>query len=74
MVNHGGFVEESVSPIIVKAVERLGFAEGHNLFGCYILDDHSGYFFTGHLDGGNYMTEEVRKERFLSSSSGYSLV
>jgi hypothetical protein len=74
MVNHGGFVEESVSPIIVKGVERLGFAEGHNLFGCYILDDHSGLFFTGHLDGGNYMTEEARKERFLSSISGYSLV
>ena len=41
MVNHGGFVEESVSPILVKNVERLGFAQGHNRFGCYILDDHS---------------------------------
>jgi len=64
MVNHGGFVEESVSPIIVKSVERLGFARGHNRFGCYILDDHSGFFFTGHLDGGNYMTQMQRKERF----------
>ena len=64
MVNHGGFVEESVSPIMVKNVERLGFAQGHNRFGCYILDDHSGLFFTGHLDGGNYMTDDQRKERF----------
>ena len=64
MVNHGGFVEESVSPILVKNVERLGFAQGHNRFGCYILDDHSGLFFTGHLDGGNYMTDDQRKERF----------
>ena len=24
-------------------------------FASYILDDHSGMFFTGHLDGGSYI-------------------
>ena len=58
MVARGGFVEDKTSPAIVRNVERLGLREGHSRFGCYLLDDHSGYFFTGHLDGGSYMTRE----------------
>jgi hypothetical protein len=61
MVARGGFVEEGVSPIIKKTVDRLGLMEGHARFGCYLLDDHSGMFFTGHFDGGSYMTDEDRK-------------
>ena len=56
MVAPGGFVEDKVSPVIKKAVERFGLIEGHSRFGCYLLDDHSGMFFTGHLDGGAYIT------------------
>lgn len=62
MVARGGFVEDKLSPNIAKSVERLGLAEGHARFGCYLLDDHSGTFFTGHLDGGNYLTEEEREQ------------
>ena len=55
MVARGGFVEDKVSPVILKTVEKLGLIPGHDKFGSYILDDHSGYFFTGHLDGGSYI-------------------
>ncbi len=65
MVARGGFVEDKLSPNIIKSVERLGLAEGHSRFGCYLLDDHSGTFFTGHLDGGNYVTKE-EKEQFVN--------
>jgi len=68
MVARGGFVEDKLSPNIAKSVERLGLAEGHARFGCYLLDDHSGAFFTGHLDGGNYLSEKDRKQ-FANSSS-----
>mmetsp|Transcript_19526 Transcript_19526/g.29383 ORF Transcript_19526/g.29383 Transcript_19526/m.29383 type:complete len:541 (-) Transcript_19526:57-1679(-) len=66
MVSRGGFVEEQLSPIIVKHVkeglkEGKGFVEGFSRFGCYLLDDHSGFYFTGHLDGGAYITDEQRK-------------
>ena len=43
-------------------MERLGLREGHSRFGCFLLDDHSGMFFTGHLDGGTYMTQTQKKE------------
>lgn len=62
MVARGGFVEDKLSPVIVKSVERLGLVKGHERFGCYLLDDHSGKFFTGHLDGGSYWTKETRLE------------
>ena len=62
MVSRGGFVEDKLSPNIIKSVERLGLAEGHARFGCYLLDDHSGTFFTGHLDGGNYVAKEEREQ------------
>jgi hypothetical protein len=62
MVVRGGFVEDKLSPVIKRTVERLGLAEGHSRFGCYLLDDHSGMFFTGHLDGGSYMTESQRAD------------
>ena len=55
MVVRGGFVEDKLSPVILKTVEKLGLITGHDKFGSYILDDHSGYFFTGHLDGGSYI-------------------
>lgn len=61
MVARGGFVEDKLSPIIKKSVERLGLAEGHARFGCYLLDDHSGMFFTGHLDGGGYLNSAQRE-------------
>jgi hypothetical protein len=60
MVARGGFVEDKLSPVLKRTVERLGLKEGHSRFGCYLLDDHSGMFFTGHLDGGSYMTSEER--------------
>ena len=50
MVARGGFVEDKLSPVMKRTTERLGLTEGHARFGCYILDDHSGLFFTGHLD------------------------
>ena len=56
MVVKGGFVEDKLSPVIKKSVERLGLKEGFKRFGCFLLDDHSGMFFTGHLDGGSYLT------------------
>ena len=61
MVVRGGFVEDKVSPNIKRTVERLGLKEGHSRFGCFLLDDHSGMFFTGHLDGGSYMTPQQKQ-------------
>lgn len=66
MVAKGGFVEDKLTQVMVRQVEKLGLVEGHSLFGCYLLDDHSGFFFTGHLDGGRYMSEKAR-ETFLKS-------
>ena len=60
MVARGGFVEDKLSPVITKSVERLGLKEGHAKFGCFLLDDHSGLFFTGHLDGGAFITTSER--------------
>jgi hypothetical protein len=54
MVARGGFVEDKLTPCIIRSCERLGLRAGHNKFGCYLLDDHSGVVFTGHLDGGTY--------------------
>lgn len=54
MVARGGFVEDKLSPCIIRSCERLGLKDGHSKFGCYLLDDHSGAVFTGHLDGGTY--------------------
>lgn len=47
-------------PVLKKTLDRLGLREGHRRFGCFLLDDHSGYFFTGHLDGGSYIPEDLR--------------
>ncbi|KAL3798391.1 hypothetical protein HJC23_005044 [Cyclotella cryptica] len=63
MVARGGFVEDKLSPVITRNVERLGLTEGHRKFGCYLLDDHSGVYFTGHLDGGSYKTAHLYFER-----------
>jgi hypothetical protein len=60
MVVRGGFVEDKLSPVIKQAVERMGLVQGHARFGCFLLDDHSGMFFTGHLDGGSYLTKDKR--------------
>jgi hypothetical protein len=68
MVARGGFVEDKLSPVITRSVERLGLREGHLKFGCYLLDDHSGFFFTGHLDGGSFMTKE-EKRRLIARRS-----
>ena len=68
MVKRGGFVEDKVSPVIRKTVERFGLVEGHSRFGCYLLDDASGYFFTGHYDGGAYVIEEDRADMIQDSS------
>ncbi len=54
MVARGGFVEDKLSPCLIRSCERLGLRAGHAKFGCYLLDDHSGVVFTGHLDGGTY--------------------
>lgn len=69
MVAKGGFVEETISPAIKRTVDRLGLKEGHSRFGCYLLDDHSGMFFTGHLDGGCYMTLSERRQQSFSRAS-----
>lgn len=60
MVARGGFVEDRLSPLITRSVERLGLKKGHEKFKSYLLDDHSGYFFTGHLDGGSYISQEEK--------------
>ena len=62
MVARGGFVEDKLSPNITRNVERQGLETGHGRFGCYLLDDHCGLFFTGHLDGGNYLTDEQKEQ------------
>jgi hypothetical protein len=68
MVKRGGFIEDKVSPVLKKTVERFGLANGHARFGCYLLDDHSGFFFTGHYDGGSYISEKDRQEMFQNAS------
>ncbi|CAJ1953586.1 unnamed protein product [Cylindrotheca closterium] len=73
MVVRGGFVEDKLSPVIKKAVERMGLVQGHARFGCYLLDDHSGMFFTGHLDGGSYITKDKRMVFQQRSSTGSSM-
>ncbi|CAB9502722.1 expressed unknown protein [Seminavis robusta] len=70
MVKKGGFVEDKLSPVLTRTLEKLGLREGHSRFGCYLLDDHSGYFFTGHTDGGNYKTKAEKmalKEQSLQA-------
>ena len=68
MVARGGFVEDKLSPVIKRTTERLGLTEGHARFGCFLLDDHSGYYFTGHLDGGNYVTEKEKPAMSTNNS------
>lgn len=60
MVARGGFVEDKLSPVILRVVEKWGLAKGHARFGCYLLDDHSGCFFTGHMDGGSFLVQSER--------------
>lgn len=62
MVARGGFVEDKLSPVIIRNVERLGLVKGHARFGSYLLDDHSGHFFTGHLDGGSFLTRAEKAQ------------
>uniref|UniRef100_A0A7S2LZV4 Uncharacterized protein n=1 Tax=Skeletonema marinoi TaxID=267567 RepID=A0A7S2LZV4_9STRA len=69
MVARGGFVEDKLSPIIKRSCERLGLKDGHAKFGCYLLDDHSGDVFTGHLDGGSYNTAGLHVKRNASERS-----
>lgn len=69
MVARGGFVEDKLSPAMIRNVERFGLREGHGRFGCYLLDDHSGMFFTGHLDGGGYLTAD-EKDKIQKSIGG----
>lgn len=59
MVARGGFVEDKLSPCITRNCERLGLTDGHAKFGCYLLDDHSGAVFTGHIDGGSFVTANI---------------
>jgi hypothetical protein len=47
---------------MTKSVERLGLKEGHTKFKCDLLDDHSGYFFIGHLDGGSVMSHSEKSK------------
>ena len=47
--------------MLKRTVERLGLEEGHARFGCFLLDDHSGLPFTGHFDGGTYMTAAAKE-------------
>ena len=68
MVARGGFVEDKLSPVITRSVERLGLKDGHAKFGCYLLDDHSGLFFTGHLDGGAFITSSERGQMLSNMS------
>ena len=56
----GGFVEDKLSPVIQRNVEKLGLRDSHEKFGSYLLDGHSGFFYTGHFDGGSYI---MRRER-----------
>jgi hypothetical protein len=69
MVVKGGFVEDKLSPVIKKTVERLGLTDGHSRFGCYLLDDHSGMFFTGHLDGGSFLDCATREQLLMKKRS-----
>ncbi|KAG7351801.1 hypothetical protein IV203_007849 [Nitzschia inconspicua] len=73
MVVRGGFVEDKLSPIIKKTVERLGLRDGHSRFGCYLLDDHSGMFFTGHLDGGSFLDAATREKMLLQRRTSSAL-
>ena len=59
MVARGGFVEDKLSPALIRNLEKLGLKDGHAKFGCYLLDDHSGFFYTGHLDGGSFIAGKV---------------
>lgn len=68
MVARGGFVEDKLSPVMIRSCERLGLKDGHAKFGCYILDDHSGDVFTGHLDGGSYNTAGLHVKKNASES------
>jgi hypothetical protein len=61
-VAKGGFVEDKISPAMVATIENEGFEKGFNRFGCYLIDDHSGVPFTGHLDGGTFQTRATRTE------------
>lgn len=62
LVARGGFVEDKLSPAMVALVQKRGLQEGHAPFGCYLLDDHCGVAFTGHLDGGTFLTPEQKKK------------
>ncbi len=73
MVVKGGFVEDKLSPVIKKTVERFGLVKGHARFGCFLLDDHSGMFFTGHLDGGSYLTK-AEKEAVATGKNSEKVV
>ena len=62
LVAKGGFVEDKLSPAIMASIKAEGLTEGWGKYGCFLLDDHSGVPFTGHLDGGSFMTDEEREK------------
>jgi hypothetical protein len=74
MVAKGGFVEDRLSPLITKSVERLGLKRGHAKFKCYLLDDHSGYYFTGHLDGGSFMNQNERDKLLVLDNKTQKII
>jgi len=63
MVKRGGFVEDKLSPLPKTTLERLGLRKGHSHFGCYVLDNHTGFFLTGHCDGGAYVAKAKTGEQ-----------
>jgi len=60
LVARGGFVEDKLSQKLVSDVREKGFKDGWEEYGCYLVDDHAGVPFTGHIDGGNFLTEEAK--------------
>ena len=66
LVKRGGFVEDKLSPKMVEDVKSRGFAEGWSPYGCFLVDDHCGVAFTGHMDGGAWMTGDMRVGRMDS--------
>jgi hypothetical protein len=63
LVKRGGFVEDKLSPKMVDDVKSKGFSEGWSPYGCFLVDDHCGVAFTGHMDGGAWMTDDMRVGR-----------
>ena len=61
-IKRGSFLETRISLALRKSVNENGFREAHPDFGCYLLDEHTGYVFTRHIDGRKHLTEEQKRE------------